>query len=101
MSSLWMVFERVHEREPNVRPWKDDVNESTESFGAPGAWLTITLSSSSLVNGAPPRSRWRNIIMAALSAFSLAHEPHIAVQTCVMPGGAAFMNVVSTSLPQF
>lgn len=37
MSSLWIGFECVTEREPKRRPWKPDLNERTERWGLPGA----------------------------------------------------------------
>ena len=37
ISSLWIGFERVVEREPKRRPWKPVLKERILSGGAPGA----------------------------------------------------------------
>lgn len=68
ISSLWIGFERVVEREPKRRPWKADLKERMESWGAPGAWLSMLDAMSSSVNStcAPPRSCWRLHMNAAL-----------------------------------
>lgn len=77
------------------RPWKLPSKERTDSFGVPGAWLSMQDSLSS-GRGGPPRWRRMYHMNAALNAFSLLQEPHIMVDTMVMPRGATAMRVSRT-----
>lgn len=58
MSSLWIGFERVVEREPKSRPWKAVLNDRMDMlFGEPGDWLFMEDEISSAVKSTsgPPR----------------------------------------------
>mmetsp|Transcript_6379 Transcript_6379/g.28084 ORF Transcript_6379/g.28084 Transcript_6379/m.28084 type:complete len:240 (+) Transcript_6379:596-1315(+) len=95
-SSLCMGLLCVTDRQPCVRPWKAPWKDMILYGFAPGARLTIDDSSSSGVGPARPsaaRLAFATAMYTCFMAFSLAHDPHIWVVTCVNPGGATRISV--------
>jgi hypothetical protein len=57
ISTLWIALLLVALSDPKSRPWKPDLNESTDKAGLPGDWLSIEESISDDVGSEDPRSR--------------------------------------------
>lgn len=91
-SNLCTYLECVVDKTPSVRPWNEPLNDSIDSWGAPGGMLIMHDSfSKSVKSEVPPLlSRWyfMNIF---LYAFSLEQDPHIIVVSASMPLGATYI----------